>query len=86
MKYMENMFFQICQNIHLREEAELPRRELSYVSWRGNRQSFILVLYMYIHHFVSVPDSSKPQLIEVKASKGKVPGLWGNKSNKILPA
>lgn len=74
---MENMFFRICQNICLREESELPRRELSRVSWRGNRKSFIIILYMFITSFISSSSSFNPWLIQVKMSQCKVLGLWG---------
>ena len=76
MKYMENMFFRICQNVCLREESELPRRELSLESWRGNRKSFITILYMFIHYFISSPGSSNPQFYLDKMRKGEVLELW----------
>ena len=56
MKYMENMFLRSCQNTCLREESELPRKELSRVSWRGSRKSlFIIILYMFITSFYFFP-------------------------------
>lgn len=63
MKYMENVFFRICQNICLREDSELPRRELSCVSWRGNRKSFITILYLFITSFCFFPRPSTHSFI-----------------------
>ena len=51
MKYMENMFFRICQNTCFREKSELPRREL--ISCLLEReQNIIYHNFIYVYNII----------------------------------